>query len=134
MTIYRDSRLEAVTDANFGQNVARLGRVFFNLLPQMADVHPQALMVLDGLVPPYLRQQVPMRQYTARVRCQRNQESVLNLRQMKLRLAPDNRAIDTVDGVVAEAQDGLVRTLASLMTSQQCTRAGQQLGYPEGLG
>jgi hypothetical protein len=48
--------LQSVTDAEFGENVGRAGRVGFELLPQAADKDPEVMHLLGLCWPPELAQ------------------------------------------------------------------------------
>src|SRR5271169_6485328 len=54
--------LEAIADAQFGQEMRRTGRVGFELLPQPADKHSKVLYVLSVCRAPDLAQQLAVGQ------------------------------------------------------------------------
>src|SRR5260370_29802519 len=66
--------LEAVADAEFGQDVGRAGRVGFELLPQPADKDPQILHLFGLRRAPDLAQQMAVGQDFAGVHDEMAQE------------------------------------------------------------
>src|SRR5437773_8027239 len=54
------ARIEPIPDPRFGENVARLRRIRFDLLSQLADEYPQVFILLGVIAAPHGSQQRPM--------------------------------------------------------------------------
>src|SRR5213080_1905047 len=57
---YSFARIEAISDPRFGENVARLRKIRFDLLSQLAYEYPQVFILLGVIAAPYGSQQRPM--------------------------------------------------------------------------
>src|SRR5437763_3115120 len=79
--------LQAVADAELGQDVSWAGRVGFELLPQPADKDPQILHFLGLRRAPHLAQQMAMGKHLAGVHDEMTQQVEFLGRQLYLRAA-----------------------------------------------
>src|SRR6266478_5546911 len=67
-------RTEPITYPWLGKNVARRGRIGFELLSQIADEDAQVLILLDVIATPYSSQQGMVREYLSGVINEINEE------------------------------------------------------------
>ena len=59
------SGLESIADSGLGQDVARLGGISLELLPQARHIDADVVIALDEARSPDFAQQVPVRQHLA---------------------------------------------------------------------
>ncbi len=107
----RPLELEAIADAGFGQDVAGLGGVRFEFLPQVSHVDADIVIALDVTRSPDFAEQVTMRQHLARVAEQQGQEPVFDGRQMHDNACLPDHAVGLVDLHTAESESRRRRPL-----------------------
>src|SRR5438128_2677665 len=76
--------IKAIANPRFGHDVARLGRIGFDLLAQLSDEDAQIFVLLGIVAAPDGAQQRPVRQDLARIAQQVDQQIEFLRRQMKL--------------------------------------------------
>src|ERR1044072_2934935 len=84
--------VEAVADPGFGEDVARAGRVGFDLLAQLADEDAQVFGLLDALAAPDRREQRAVRENLAGVVQEVDEQLEILRREPHVRAADDDRA------------------------------------------
>ena len=101
---YRLNPSQAIPDAGLGDDVPGLGRVVFELLPQMPHEHPQVVRALGMRGPPHLAQRMPVGQHPARIGRQHPEQPVLDRREMHLTALPAHDARREIDLDLAETE------------------------------
>ncbi len=100
-------RTEPITYPRLGKNVARRGRIGFELLSQVADEDAQVLVLLDVIATPYGSQQGVMREHLSGVVYEINEEIKFLRRQTDVATTNGNIARFQINMKVSLFQDGL---------------------------
>ena len=121
---------ETVSDARFGQQVAWLGWVVFQLAPETGDKHPEVMRLLRILRPPNLPEQEAMREHFAGVLEQGDEQLVLQRREMDFLAGPSDDPGGQVHPQIADRNDRRLRG-APIRVPQRRSHAGEQFADPE---
>ena len=82
----------AIADAGLGEDILRLGRIFFDLAADVRHVDAEDLVVAPGARTPQLLDEIVVGQNLARVQAQQGHELIFVLRQLRV----DARNVDAV--------------------------------------
>src|SRR3989449_7792137 len=113
--------------------MARLDRIGFELLPQLLHVDAQVMGMLDMRGPPYLAQQLPVRDHHAEVLRQAGEKAKFQRREMDLHAVAPDDVLFQVRRDLAQLEYRLAGAGAGGV-AQRRAHAREQLADAEGLG
>src|SRR5262245_50219941 len=125
-------RDEAISDAGFGDQVARSHRIGFELLAQLLHVDAQVMRVLDVRRAPHLAQELAVRDHHPEVLGEAAEQPELDRRQTDFDAVPRGTALLEIHLDVIKGED--LAALGSQRMAQSYPHPGQELAHAEWLG
>src|SRR5258708_1799822 len=127
---------QSIAHGRFGQNVPGLRRVVLEFLPQMSHIYAHVVSVLGMRGPPYLAQDLSMREDFAGIGDQETEQPILDRRQMYRRVPLVRRTQTEVDFDVAEREHRARTRIATRFQPppRGSANAGQRFPDAERLG